>query len=302
MHRPVDARISQGFGENPTSKILPGSPDYWIIEQFGNYQPDGHTGEDYSVPVGTPIKAVTSGTVLHAGWYGGSYLDNGFWIAPNFAGYCYVINHDPAPGFPNGFIGVYAHGRDGGTKVKAGQRVTEGQVIGLSGNTGGSTGPHLHFEILPDKFVVNGYMYGRVNPENLFSNAAIAPQGTTIKPIPKEWDEMASKQDIKDAINEELRAPRSQQLIKDAFYGEIGARRTVSRLQSAIWTQVGGTRSGKLVSMWRDMVDTNTILRSVLAGVQDLTKRSGTNVASLDADAVVDALSERLANGAKGGE
>jgi len=193
--RPVDAPISQGFGENPTRNILPGSDDYWIIEQFGNYQPDGHTGEDYSCDVGTPIRAVTSGTVIHVGNRGGTYQDNEFWISPGFAGYHYVINHDTAPGFPNGFIGIYAHGKDGGAKVSAGQRVTEGQVIGLSGNTGGSTGPHLHFEILPDQFVVNSYMYGRVDPELLFGSQGIAAMGGTITPLDQEDDLVPNAQD-----------------------------------------------------------------------------------------------------------
>lgn len=174
MIRPVDAAISQHFGDNPT-RDLPA--DSWLIQTFGNYQPDGHTGEDYAVPVGTPIRAVTSGTVLHVGYYAGSYADNPEWISPNFAGWCYVINHDPAPGFPNGFIGIYAHGQDGGNRVTVGQRVTEGQVIGLSGNTGGSTGPHLHFEILPDGWVTNSYMFGRVDPEQLFAGG-IAAMGT----------------------------------------------------------------------------------------------------------------------------
>lgn len=205
MIRPVDAAVSQAFGANPTSTILPGSADYWIIEQFGNYQPDGHTGEDYAVPVGTPIRAVTSGTVIHIGNRGGTYLDNEFWIAPAFAGYHYVINHDPAPGFPNGFIGIYAHGKDGGARVKAGQRVSEGQVIGLSGNTGGSTGPHVHFEILPDQFVVNSHMYGRVDPELLFTagGAAIGTQGATITPIKEDTLSAAEKNEIIAAMKAE---------------------------------------------------------------------------------------------------
>lgn len=170
--RPTKGEVGQGYGENPTSIIKPGSPDYWIIQKFGNYQADGHAGEDYKVKSGTPIVAVTSGTVVHVGFYGGTYRDNPFWIAPNFAGYCYVVKHDPVPGFPNGFFGIYAHGLDKGTRVKVGQRVSEGQVIGLSGNTGGSTGDHLHFEIMPDKFNLNARMYGRVDPELLFGGMA----------------------------------------------------------------------------------------------------------------------------------
>lgn len=277
MIRPVDGPLSQGFGENATSKILPGSADYWIIEQFGNYQPDGHTGEDYAVPVGTPIRAVTSGTVLHAGWYGGSYLDNGFWIAPNFAGYCYVINHDPAPGFPHGFIGVYAHGQDGGAKVRAGQRVTEGQVIGLSGNTGGSTGPHLHFEILPDKFVVNGYMYGRVNPENLFSSAAIAPQGTNVKPI------KGFLMALTDAQQERL------YLLVDRYLDA-----PTSAIPAKVWQETVA-RGGKQISVKQELADSKSLAERAAATITAqvaLAKNDG-----LTAEQVIAAVKAGLSDG-----
>ena len=73
MIKPVNYEPSQHFGDNPTS-ILP--VDHWLIQTFGNYQPDGHTGIDYPCPAGTPVKAVTDGTVLHVGWFGGTYADN----------------------------------------------------------------------------------------------------------------------------------------------------------------------------------------------------------------------------------
>lgn len=171
MIHPVDYEPSQDFGDNPTRNL---PADSWIIQMFGNYQPDGHTGVDYPCPIETPIRAVASGRVLHVGWFGGTYADNPYWIAPGFAGWCYVIDHGD-------FVGIYAHGQDNAARVSVGQQVTEGQVIGLSGNTGGSTGPHLHFEVLPNGWIVNSYMYGRINPANIF--ASIAPQSTTTKPI-----------------------------------------------------------------------------------------------------------------------
>jgi septal ring factor EnvC (AmiA/AmiB activator) len=177
MIRPVDYDTSQNFGDNPTRSM---PSDSWLIQTFGNYQPDGHTGIDYPCPVGTPIKAVTSGTVIHVGYYGGSYADNEYWIAPGFAGYCYVIDH-------GWFIGIYAHGQENAARVSVGQWVNEGQVIGLSGNTGGSTGPHLHFEILQDGFVVNSYMFGRSNPAILLDGISAASQGY-ITPASEEDD------------------------------------------------------------------------------------------------------------------
>lgn len=85
-----------------------------------------HTGVDFVVPTGTSLKAVAAGTVVSAGW-GGAY------------GNQVVIKLD------DGYYAQYAHLSQ--LSVSAGQTVTEGQQIGLSGATGNVTGPHLHFEI-----------------------------------------------------------------------------------------------------------------------------------------------------------
>ncbi|KIF71319.1 peptidase [Streptomyces sp. AcH 505] len=85
-----------------------------------------HTGTDFVVPTGTTVKAVAAGTVVTAGW-GGSY------------GNQVVIRHS------DGDYSQYGHMSS--LNVSAGQTVTEGQQIGVSGATGNVTGPHLHFEI-----------------------------------------------------------------------------------------------------------------------------------------------------------
>ncbi|MEV7341215.1 LysM peptidoglycan-binding domain-containing M23 family metallopeptidase [Streptomyces sp. NPDC093544] len=85
-----------------------------------------HTGVDFVVPTGTTVKSVAAGTVVSAGW-GGAY------------GNQVVIQH------ADGQYSQYAHLSS--LSVSAGQTVTEGQQIGLSGATGNVTGPHLHFEI-----------------------------------------------------------------------------------------------------------------------------------------------------------
>jgi murein DD-endopeptidase MepM/ murein hydrolase activator NlpD len=85
-----------------------------------------HTGVDFVVPTGTPVKAVAAGTVVTAGW-GGAY------------GNQVVIRLN------DGHYAQYGHLSQ--LSVSAGQTVTEGQQIGLSGATGNVTGPHLHFEI-----------------------------------------------------------------------------------------------------------------------------------------------------------
>ena len=177
---PVDASVSQAYGSNPTADL---PSDSWLIRTFGNYQPNGHTGVDFPVVEGTPVRAAANGVVKHVGWYSGSYTDNPYWISPPFAGFVLVIDH-------GGFIGIYAH--LSGSPVAAGETVREGQTVAYSGNTGGSTGPHLHFEVLPDGWDFNNGMYGRVNPANYFGAAAIAPQSSE----PQELFTMAQYDDI----------------------------------------------------------------------------------------------------------
>lgn len=96
---------------------------------------DSHGGVDWGTPTGTPIYASSGGTVAKAGWIG-SY------------GYAVFINH------PDGRQTRYAHLSK--VLVSVGQTVKQGERIALSGNTGNSTGPHLHFEMW-----ING---ARVNP------------------------------------------------------------------------------------------------------------------------------------------
>jgi hypothetical protein len=105
---------------------------------------------------------------------GGTYDQNPWWIQPSFAGYHAVIDH-------GSFIGIYGHCQDGSARVAKGDRVREGQVFILSGNTGGSTGPHLHFEILPDGWVLNSTFYGRIDPEPIFTTSlSYASESVTI--------------------------------------------------------------------------------------------------------------------------
>ncbi|MEU7297602.1 M23 family metallopeptidase [Streptomyces exfoliatus] len=90
-----------------------------------------HSGQDFAVPVGTPVKAAGAGTVVKAGPNGGG-------DGPAY-GNAIVVKHT------NGTYSQYAHLSK--IKVHVGQKVGAGQQIALSGNTGNSSGPHLHFEI-----------------------------------------------------------------------------------------------------------------------------------------------------------
>ncbi|ADD79799.1 peptidoglycan DD-metalloendopeptidase family protein [Candidatus Riesia pediculicola] len=85
-----------------------------------------HRGTDFSMPVGTSVLSVANGTVSIAKY-------------SNIAGYFIVIQHE------NKLVTKYMHLLK--LMVKPGQKVKKGQCIGLSGNTGRTTGPHLHYEI-----------------------------------------------------------------------------------------------------------------------------------------------------------
>lgn len=97
-----------------------------------------HKGVDWSTPTGTTVVASSGGTVAKAGW-GSGY------------GYVVYINH------PDGRQTRYAHLSK--VLVSVGQTVEQGQKIALSGNTGVSTGPHVHFEMLIGGSQVNPLNY-----------------------------------------------------------------------------------------------------------------------------------------------
>lgn len=88
-----------------------------------------HTGIDWAAPIGTPILAAGNGTIEEAGRKGqyGNYIR---------------IRH------ANGYQTAYGHMSRFGNGVRDGVKVQQGQVIGYVGNTGLSSGPHLHFEVL----------------------------------------------------------------------------------------------------------------------------------------------------------
>ncbi|MCX5107958.1 LysM peptidoglycan-binding domain-containing M23 family metallopeptidase [Streptomyces sp. NBC_00378] len=91
-----------------------------------NWSSGSHTGIDFPVGTGTSVKSITSGTVVAAGW-GGAY------------GNQVVVKH------ADGHYSQYGHLSS--ISVSAGQAVSTGQQVGLSGATGNVTGPHLHFEV-----------------------------------------------------------------------------------------------------------------------------------------------------------
>jgi murein DD-endopeptidase MepM/ murein hydrolase activator NlpD len=97
-----------------------------------------HEGIDIAAPSGTPIWAAAAGTVIYAGWLGGY-------------GNLVVVDHG------NGLATAYAHAS--ALLVGVGQSVAQGETIALVGNTGHSTGPHLHFEVRVNGAAVDPLLY-----------------------------------------------------------------------------------------------------------------------------------------------
>ncbi|MCG8341844.1 MAG: M23 family metallopeptidase [Chlorobiales bacterium] len=140
--KPINGRITSGFGvrHHPIYK-----------------RRIHHDGIDFSAPSGTKVYAPGNGVVRYTGY------DFGY-------GKKIVIDH----GF--GYTTVYAHLSR--SLVKKGQKITRGDIIALSGNTGISTGPHLHYEIHKNNRKINpsAYFFDNFAPESFL----------TAKPAPKE--------------------------------------------------------------------------------------------------------------------
>lgn len=111
MILPVDGVVTSGVG--------------WRIDPFGSGKLVFHRGTDIAVPVGTPVKATRSGRVILAGEHKGH-------------GATVIIEHS------NGDRTLYGH--NSLVRTRQGETVEAGTVIAYSGNSGRSTGPHVHFE------------------------------------------------------------------------------------------------------------------------------------------------------------
>lgn len=114
-----------------------------------------HNGVDWASAIGTPVYAIDKGRVIFAG-PSTIKLANG---EPGGGGYIVRVRHKV-----NGdwITATYMHLRKNSIKVKKGQIVLEGDLLAETGNTGASTGPHLHFEIQRGKnyvYTTNGTRY-----------------------------------------------------------------------------------------------------------------------------------------------
>lgn len=135
-----DTEIKQGEIIYKGKLAMPIENFVAITSKFGYREAHGvvhsnHTGIDLCGSAGSRIMAVQDGEITHAGW------QNGY-------GNCVEIKHTDEQG--NVFYSFYGHMRDNSISVEKGQNVVTGQIIGIQGSTGNSTGDHLHFEIRTD--------------------------------------------------------------------------------------------------------------------------------------------------------
>jgi len=131
-----DVRITQYFGNTPFATKNPQV-----------YNGGGHNGVDFGISIGTPLKSAEKGVVIGVGDTdtGCAGVSYGKWV---------LIEH------PNNLTTLYAHLSL--VKATKGQEVAVGEVIGYSGDTGYTTGPHLHFAVYAAKAVEVGTITSKV--------------------------------------------------------------------------------------------------------------------------------------------
>ncbi len=130
----ISKLFSDKATEDPSTLLIKspnGTPLNGMITQESH---PGHVALDFGVPIGTSVHSTMSGKVTYAGWNNEGY------------GNLVIVENGP-------YKTYYAHLSK--IPVSIGQIVKEGSIIGLSGNTGNSTGPHLHYEVRKNGLAVD---------------------------------------------------------------------------------------------------------------------------------------------------
>jgi len=175
-YNPKDGLYYDQNGKSLKGMFIPRPIDHFIkiTSGFGmRYHPilhikRMHDGIDYAARIGTPVKSVANGVVIFAG---------------RMSGYGKVIKIK----HPNGYITLYGHLSR--IRVVNKQHVSQGQIIGNVGNTGLSTGPHLHFGVM-----LNGKW---INPKRIRRSSKIVLTGKAKKEFLSYVKELQSKYNIK---------------------------------------------------------------------------------------------------------
>ncbi len=189
-----------------------------VTQRFGEKitDPKGHTGIDYALPAGTPVLAAADGTVQLALYSGSGYGNH------------IILKH------AGNYQTVYAH-LD--TLLPAvGQPVTCGEVLGTSGNSGNSTGPHLHFELRRGRTAVDPEPFWERGFQKVDAPAAV------IKPAAKTGDSGA-EQSVWQVCCPVLHI-RSGPGIRYPVCGRLNQGTTVQEFERAadIWIRIGPNR------------------------------------------------------------
>lgn len=187
-------RITQEFGANP---------EYY--KQFGL---KGHPGIDYGMPLKTPVIAAEDGVAtIHFDSQLGNYV---MVMGAHKTLYCHLTK----------------------ATISNGQQVKAGQEVGLSGNTGNSTGPHLHFGVKPIPQDNNNGYGGAIDPEPLFKEEVI--EMITVKGV--------------DVLYLHLYGKSPDQTAYDAHVGKHTFDETYELLkqQKAYQTRIDNAKAGKL--------------------------------------------------------
>lgn len=206
--------ISQGFGSELT--------DVPLIEFYAHFGMLGHDGLDFALPEGTSIYAVDDGIVLFSG--------------PGDYGNTVIVQHSWGRSY-------YGHLQS--VTATIGNHIIQGTQIGVSGSTGQSTGPHLHFSMKPNRPDINNGYGGKVDPQPFFpalekSGLTVLGEMTVNEELPMSQTATESAQD-ETIIAELTPTPtvslRPQNGIKTPVASE-GALREAKQLQETIKKQM----------------------------------------------------------------
>lgn len=161
LGKPFDGiyTLTQGFGGHLDKE--------YARFDYTDFGLSGHDGIDFGLPEGTPLKAADSGVVVHAGL--------------NPYGKTVIIDHSWGKTYYGHLNVIY---------VTENQKVSKGDIIGLSGNTGFSTGPHLHFGILPNVTNPNNGFFGKMNALPFLG---MSKDGQLLKNFPHLFDTNSQK-------------------------------------------------------------------------------------------------------------
>ncbi|QWY82766.1 peptidase [Arthrobacter phage SilentRX] len=257
-----------------TTYLNPEEPQWPTTQGFGmfpgGFNPvGGHTGRDKGTPTGRPLRAPADGVIKLAG-NAGPWNTNPYWLEGSFAGLSVVLD-----------TGAFAFTFNHLSKimVTVGQKVKQGDVLALSGNSGGATsGSHHHFECMPDGWNFNNGTYGRINPDTVCKGYFNAPASVPLLPNQRLNGPQITRQrkeaSTGSAIIREI--PASQLEVWEGFVH--GQKVTVNGFTSDVWfkDKVGYAWCGGFTSQSTAGLPDLTP-RKALAANQRLTGPAGAN-------------------------